>query len=130
MVPDASMEMPPALVRQAPVASRFSSAKARGSICEWHVAQVGFFRCSSSRSRPEAGWPPAPVSGRLGTLGGGGGGGAPRRVSSTHLPRNTGEVRLGYDVTVRRLPWPSRPPRCSGVLNVTRRKRFPSIVRI
>src|SRR5262245_37834902 len=125
MAPDGSMETAPSLVRQAPVASKFSSAKPKGSICEWHVAQVGFFRCCSNRSRPEAGWPPAPSSGRLGTLGGGGGGGAPKRVSSTHLPRNTGDVRLGYDVTVSRLPWASRPPRCSGLLNVTRRKRVP-----
>ncbi len=33
--------------------------------------------------------------------------------SSSHLPRSTGDVRLGYDVTVSRLPWPSRPPRCA-----------------
>src|SRR5256885_14277972 len=124
MAPDESMETPPSLVRQAPVASRFSSAKPKGSICEWHVAQVGFFRCSSSRSRPEAGWPPAPVSGRLGTLGGGGGGGAPRRVSSTHLPRNTGEGRLGYDLTGRRLPWPGSAPRRSRVLDLPCPERF------
>ena len=45
-----------------------------------------------------------------GTLAGGGGGGAPRRLSRTHLPRSTGEVRVACEVTVRMLPWPSRPP--------------------
>ena len=46
-----------------------------------------------------------------GTSGGGGGGGVPSRFSRIHLPRTTGDVRSGYDVTVRMLPWPSRPPR-------------------
>ena len=50
-----------------------------------------------------------------GTFGGGGGGGVPRMFSSSHLPRSTGDVRFGYDVTVRMLPWPSRPPRGSSV---------------
>ena len=31
--------------------------------------------------------------------------------SSSHLPRTTGEVRVAYEVTVRMLPWPSRPRR-------------------
>ena len=42
---------------------------------------------------------------------GGGGGADDSRFSSTHLPRSTGEVRVAYDVIVRMLPWPSRPPR-------------------
>ena len=46
-----------------------------------------------------------------GTPGGGDGGGVPSRFSRIHLPRTTGDVRSGYDVTVRMLPWPSRPPR-------------------
>ena len=46
-----------------------------------------------------------------GTFGGGGGGGVPRRFSRIHLPRTTGEVRSGYEVTVRMLPCPSSPPR-------------------
>ncbi len=33
-----------------------------------------------------------------GTSGGGGGGGVPRIASSTHLPRFTGEVRVGFEV--------------------------------
>ena len=56
--------------------------------------------------------------------GGGGGGGLPMTFSSNHLPRVTGEVRVGYDVTVRILPCPSSPPRVSS-LNVTRRKWLP-----
>ena len=37
----------------------------------------------------------------------------PSRLSSTHLPRTTGDVRLAADVTVRMLPWPSSPRRGS-----------------
>ena len=44
-------------------------------------------------------------------FGGGAGGGVPSRFSRIHLPRTTGDVRSGYDVTVRMLPCPSRPPR-------------------
>ena len=39
-----------------------------------------------------------------GTFGGGDGGGVPSRFSRIHLPRTTGDVRSGYDVTVRMLP--------------------------
>ena len=49
--------------------------------------------------------------GRSGTSAGGGGGGVPSTLASTHLPRSTGDVRFGYDVTVSRLPWPRMPPR-------------------
>ena len=49
-----------------------------------------------------------------GTFGGGGGGGVPSMFSSIHLPRSTGDVRSAYDVTVRMLPWPSRPARVVG----------------
>ncbi len=34
------------------------------------------------------------ASSMIGTLGGGSGGGALSRLSSTHLPRSTGEVRV------------------------------------
>ena len=47
---------------------------------------------------------PGSPSFRSGTSGGGCGGGVPRRLSSTHLPRKTGDVRLAYEVTVRMLP--------------------------
>ena len=40
-------------------------------------------------------------SGSAGTSGGGGGGGVPRICSSTHLPRLTGEVRVGFEVKVK-----------------------------
>ena len=53
----------------------------------------------------------ASFSGSAGTFGGGGGGGVPSMFSSIHLPRSTGDVRFGYDVTVRMLPWPSSPRR-------------------
>ena len=56
--------------------------------------------------------------------GGGGGGGAPSMFASSHRPRIVTDVRLGYDVTVRTLAWPSSPPRVPSV-NVTRRKWLP-----
>ena len=64
----------------------------------------------------------APV-GQVRYVGGGGGGGVPRMLLSTHLPRSTGDVRFGYDVTVSRLPWPKMPPRRSATSggSVTRR---------
>ena len=45
------------------------------------------------------------ASSKFGTPGGGGGGGAFRIFSRIHLPRMTGEVRFGYDETVRMLAW-------------------------
>ena len=47
----------------------------------------------------------------VGTFGGGGGGGVPSNCSSTHLPRFTGEVRVGFDVTVKMLACVINPPR-------------------
>ena len=38
-------------------------------------------------------------------------GGVPSRFSSTHLPRLTGEVRVGLDVSTSTLPWVSTPRR-------------------
>ena len=55
-------------------------------------------------SRP-AGFRPASTSG------GGGGGGVPRSCCRIHCPRFTGDVRLGFDVSVRTLAWVSTPPR-------------------
>ncbi|PWU10759.1 MAG: hypothetical protein C5B51_03805 [Terriglobia bacterium] len=60
-----------------------------------------------------------------GTLGGGGGGGAASRFSSTYLPRNTGEVRVEYEVSVRIPPWPSSPARGLPGGSVTRRNWLP-----
>ena len=99
------------IVRQTPTALKFSSAKPSGSISAWQLAQLGFARCAASRSRIVSVPPPSLVSSRSGTSAGGGGGGTPSRFSRIHLPRTTGEVRSGYDVTVRMLPWPSRPRR-------------------
>ena len=38
----------------------------------------------------------------------------PSSTSITHLPRSTGEVRSATEVSVRMLPWPSRPRRYAG----------------
>src|SRR3954447_16269893 len=76
----------------------------------WHGEQLGSLRCCSSRSR--IGRLPAVFeSSSTGTFGGGGGGAAPSRFSSTHLPRTGGEVRVGYEETVRTAPCVSSPPR-------------------
>ena len=99
--PDASIGPPASLdVRQPPIASKFSSAKPSGSIGAWQLAQTGFLRCCSSRSRTDSGLAVlAAFLAARGTSGGGGGGGVPRMFSSSHLPRSTGDVRFGYDVT-------------------------------
>src|SRR5262249_33102579 len=89
--------------RHLPTASKFSSAKPSGSIRWWQDAHDGFFRCASIRSRSDRGCPSAPASLSAGMSGGGGGGGAPRRFARSHRPRIGSDVRLGYDVTVRRL---------------------------
>src|SRR5579863_1167351 len=83
-----------------------------GSITLWQGEQLGFLRCSSKRWRRETS---VPIFDSLseGTLAGGGGGGVPSRFSSTHFPRTGGEVRVGYDDTVRIAPCVRTPPRCS-----------------
>ena len=48
-----------------------------------------------------------------GTSSGGGGGGVPSRFSITHLPRTGGDVRVGYEETVRIAPCVRTPLRCS-----------------
>src|SRR3954449_8676809 len=83
-----------------------------GSIWLWQTAHEGSFRCCSIRSRMETVFPRL-VSFSTGTFGGGGGGAAPSRFSRTHFPRTGGEVRVGYDETVRIAPWVKRPPRLS-----------------
>ena len=78
----------------------------------WQEAQTAFSRCISMTCRS------VPVSCfssfSSGTSGGGGGGGELRICSSTHLPRFTGAVRVGFDVTVRMLAWVKMPPRVGG----------------
>ena len=106
-----------------PTASKFSSAKPSGSIRAWQLAHAGFARCCAiARASSAACRVCAFVSLSAGTSGGGGGGGVPSRFSSIHLPRSTGDVRCGYDVTVRMLPCPSRPRRGAARSSVTRRK--------
>ena len=115
---------PPLVARKRPIASNSSSAKPSGSMVLWQLAQTGLLRCCSSRSRTERGVPPSFALGRLGTLGGAGEGGVPRTFSSSQTPRTTGDVRLAYDVIVRRLACPSSPPRVASGYS-TRRKCTP-----
>src|SRR5204863_24897 len=94
----------------------------------WQTAQAGFARCAVIASRIVSGLPVSALSVlSAGMFAGGGGGAADRRFSSTHLPRTTGDVRVAYDVSVRMLPWPSRPPRGLPGGNVTRRNWLPWI---
>ena len=99
-----------AVSRHRPIASKGSSARPSGSMRAWQEAHAALLRCFSSCSRRETDLPRS-FSSRAGTSGGGGGGGAPRRFSRIHLPRSTGEVRLGYDETVRTLACRQTPPR-------------------
>src|SRR4029453_12337267 len=109
--PDDSMADPASLVRVAPMASNGSSAKPMGSNNRWHPAHVGALRWVSSRSRSESGFWPGLLSLRfVSTSGGGGGGGVPTMFSRIHLPRMTGEVRVGLEVTVSTLALLSSPP--------------------
>ena len=66
--------------------------------------QTGSLRCCASLSRIPFGVCPVFTSVRVGTLGGGDGGGVPNILSKSHLPRSTGEVRPGYEVTVSKAP--------------------------
>src|SRR5687767_6263072 len=83
-----------------------------GSIWLWQGEQLGSFRCCSRRSRSET-VDPSFDSSRTGTSGGGGGGAEPRRFSSTHLPRTGGDVRVGYEETVKTAPCVNKPLRFS-----------------
>ena len=121
---DGSIENPASMVRHWPVPSKFSSESPIGSMILWQAAHTGLLRCSSIRSRTEAGFAPTTDSLRGGTFGGGSGGGLPRIFSRIHLPRWTGEVRLAFEVTSSMLPWPRRPRRAS-LGTVTRRKSGP-----
>ena len=53
--------------------------------------------------------------GSVGTPGGGSGGGAHKISLNKNLPRLGIDGRLGVEVTVKMLAWPSRPPRCDPV---------------
>ena len=125
--PSASTGLPDSsTLRQPPMASKFSSAKPGGSITAWQLPHTGWLRCCASRSRMVGGTVPGLISVRLvSTFGGGGGTYTPKMLSSSHLPRSTGDVRSGYDVVASSAPCASNPPRCSGLGSVTRRKRLP-----
>ena len=89
------IENPSAASRYLPVPSKCSSARPSGSITAWQLAHVGLRWCIAMRSRSVFGCSPASSSFSPGTSGGGGGGGVPRKFSSSHAPRTTGEVRFG-----------------------------------
>src|SRR5690348_1249134 len=91
----------------------------------WQEEQAGLARCCSSCWRSDAVVPMA-ASFRLGTPGGGGGGGSLRKFSRIHLPRMTGDVRVGYEETVRTLACVSTPDRSSPV-KLTRRNSGPEM---
>ena len=94
------------------MASKFSKPKPSGSILAWHEAQLGLARCCSIRCRSVAGEldvlrrPSARA--RRAAAGAAACRGSASRI---HLPRFTGEVRVGFDVTVRTLACVSTPPR-------------------
>ena len=107
---------PLSLMRHAPTTSKFSSARPSGSITLWHDAHAGFLRCSSMRSRTDSDLPPRrrlrllerrarPAAAAAAAM--------PSSTSIIHLPRSTGDVRSATDVSIRMLPWPSRPRRFS-----------------
>src|SRR6185295_10385005 len=123
-VPEASIGSPWSLVRHWPTPSKFSRENPMGSIDLWQPAHTGFARCASMLSRNDRGLPSADSSFNGGTLGGGGDGGTPSRFVRIHLPRSTGDVRLGYDVTVKMLACPSSPRRASSG-TLTRRNWLP-----
>ena len=93
MTAETSIGLPISLVRQAPMALKFSRLKPKGSILVWQEAQTGLERCISICSRTVI-ILPFLTSFSEGMFGGGAGGGAARIFSSTHLPRSTTEVRL------------------------------------
>src|SRR5262245_3678583 len=100
--PDGSIDVNPlSKSRHSPTPSKFSNANPSGSIIEWQLAQTGFARWADIRSRIVLGRSLlTSCSFNFGTFGGGLGGGTPRIFSKIHLPRRTGDVRLGCDVAI------------------------------
>ena len=72
-----------------------------------------------------AGTSPGVSSRSVLTPAGGAGTGNPKMLSTSHLPRSTGEVRSGYDVVASSAPAASNPPRRAVSGHVTRRNRLP-----
>ena len=91
----------------------------------WQEAQAGLFRCASRRFRIVSPRISGESSGSGGTSFGAGGGGVPRIFSRMNLPRLTGDVRFGWEVKVRMLPW-VRIPRRGVPARETRRNSSPS----
>src|SRR5262245_57403300 len=85
---------------------KFSNESPIGSMIEWQLLHGSLARCCSSLARTEVGAFSSSVSS---APSGGGGGGAHSSCSSTHLPRLTGEVRVGLLVSVRKLAWVKKP---------------------
>ena len=75
----------------------------------WQEAHSAAFRCWSSCSRIVTA--PRRSGSTAGTSDGGGGAGLPRRRSSTHAPRVTGDVVVPFAVTFRTAAWVRNPPR-------------------
>src|SRR5438105_14237551 len=95
----------------------------------WHWLQLAFERCCSSLARSVFGFSPLGVDKSVAVSGGGGVGGVPSSLSSTHAPRNTGDVRSPYEVRISNAALPSRPQR-SFSANVTLRICVPTIPEI
>src|SRR5215467_4876471 len=97
--PEPSTGLPSSVTsRHWPIGLKFSRAKPVGSMVRWQPAQKAFSRCFSSLSRTDLGDSPTSFSARVGTFGGGGGGGRFNNVLRIHLPRFTGDVRVGFEV--------------------------------
>src|SRR5436190_21478461 len=78
----------------------------------------GLLWCSSSRCRSDC-MPAFDSSSLICTLLGGGGTSWHSNWPMIHLPRNTGDVVVGCDVTVRNDPFVRKPPRCDVPVSVT-----------
>ena len=113
--PDASTgapRVPPSRVRQAPTASKFSSARPAGSIMRWQLAHAGLRRCCSMRSRTDFGLAAPASSSNGGTTSGGGGGGDAEHVLEDPLAaqHRRGAMRVRRHHQDRR---PCRADRCA-----------------
>ena len=106
------MTTPFSFSRQRPTASKFSSARPMPSTRSWQPAQVGFSRCTATRSRIVG----AVLEGgsSVTTSSGGGGIDVQRKRSSTNMPRWVTEVLSACDWLARMEAWLRMPLRpCS-----------------
>ena len=93
------MGLPSSVVRQLPIASKFSSENPIGSMILWQLAHGSFVRCISICWRMvgldaavQVRWL---AEAAADTFGGGGGGSTPRKTCITVLPRCTGGSAAG-----------------------------------